>query len=87
MYSETTMKITVRYLTLHRELVGKSYEEFELVENSTLGDLVAQLILIYPSLEESRDETTISLNGMLADRDTVLSDGDIVAFFPIVTGG
>ncbi len=81
------MKVIVKYLALHKELVGKSSEEFEMIKDSTLGELLIRLVSIYPCLRDAESETAISLNGMLADRGKMLSEGDVVAVFPVVTGG
>ncbi len=81
------MKVVVKYLALHRELVDKSEETCQLSNKSIIQDLWNQLVSLHPHLAEVLDDTTISLNGMLADFNSRLKEGDTVTLFPVVSGG
>ncbi len=81
------MKVKVKYLALYRELIGKFDEEFQLVENSTVEVLLNKIMSTYPSLKDAQDDTTISLNGMLTNKNSMLKDKDVVALFPVTSGG
>ncbi len=62
---------------------GKDLNEGKLIikNQSQLKDLIDELELPAKSIR------LIFINGKLAHRDTQLSDGDIVVFFPPVSGG
>ncbi|MEM7345850.1 MAG: MoaD/ThiS family protein, partial [Chloroflexota bacterium] len=81
------MKIKVKLFARMRELIGHSVLERELPENSTVATLVALLEDEFPNLGDAAPRTVISLNREFTEIDTVLHDGDEVAFFPPVSGG
>jgi molybdopterin converting factor small subunit len=81
------LDVTVKYLALHRELVNKSEEKVQLNEESTIKELWNKLLLLHPNLEDVKDDTTISLNGMFADLRSRLRSGDVVTLFAVVDGG
>jgi len=83
------VKVKVRLFASFREAAGRSEMELELKDNSTLRDLIAVLDEIIPGLAErfERGGALAAVNGAFAKPDRVLSEGDVVAVFPPVSGG
>lgn len=81
------MKVRVKYFALYRDLLGKADEEFQLDKNATIEDLLNRLMSLHPHLKDARAYMLISLNGEFVDKGARLKDGDVIAFFPPVSGG
>jgi len=95
------MQIKIVYLGLIRSKIGKTEEQRELAEGSSLFDLFRVLISKYgenlQSLIKERSENwldptvIITINGVLRDPsqgDTVtLNDGDVVTIMTLISGG
>jgi molybdopterin synthase sulfur carrier subunit len=95
------LKIRVRYYTTLRELAGSEEEEFELETHSVVGALVETVSEKYGV--EAYNYLHVSPGGnldpaikfLINGRDirrldgfeTVLRDGDVVAFIPPIGGG
>ncbi len=91
------MKVTVRYFARLREMLGKSSDEFELEDSSTVMDLLNLLSTRYPNLKgalfESDGRTLKKIYQVLVSGQHVgeanrkLHEGDTVAILPPVAGG
>ncbi|MBE7471261.1 MAG: molybdopterin converting factor [Anaerolineae bacterium] len=81
------MKVTVKLFARLRELVGTHSIERQVIENGTVADLIQLLQAEFPKLIEVFPRTVVSVNREFAERETRLTDGDEVAFFPPVSGG
>jgi len=81
------MKVRVKYFALYRDLLGKADEEFQLDKNATIEDLLNQLMSLHPHFKDVEAYMLISLNEEFVDKRSRLKDGDIIAFFPPVSGG
>ncbi len=81
------MKVTIKLFARMRELAGTHTLERDVAENATVADLIQGLQDDFPRLAEVASETITSVNRDFADRETQLSEGDEVAFFPPVSGG
>lgn len=81
------MKVSVKYFALYRDLLGKADEEYHLDKNATIESLMNRLMSLHPNLKDARAYMLISLNGEFVDKSARLKDGDIIAFFPPVSGG
>jgi len=81
------MRVTVKLFARLRELVGTHSIERQVAENATIADLVQMLQAEFPKLVEVFPRTVVSVNREFAERETRLTDGDEVAFFPPVSGG
>ena len=77
------MQIKVRYFASLREAAGLSEEVLAVDESAAVA-------AVWEQLSEKRNfppQVLCAVNRRYALMDTVLSDGDEVAFFPPVTGG
>jgi molybdopterin converting factor subunit 1 len=81
------MKITIKLFARMRDLVGANHLERDVPPQTTVAGLLENLQAEYPRLAETVSRTIISVNKEFADKNTVLTDGDEVAFFPPVSGG
>jgi molybdopterin converting factor small subunit len=95
------MYIKVVYLGLVRSKIGKTEEQYEVADGSSLADLIkilaenygASLQSIIGGRGESQLDPTLitTVNGVLKDsfqgNDVTLNDGDIVAFMTLISGG
>jgi molybdopterin synthase sulfur carrier subunit len=84
------MKINLRFFASVRELVGTGQEVLEVAGSLTVGEVRTLLIgrggnWEY-ALAQGRALRTAH-NQVMCDADTVIGEGDEVAFFPPVTGG
>ncbi len=83
--------IKIKYFARLSESLGLKSEEIEYNDQiNTAEDLINQLIERDEnwSIEFSgENKILLAVNQQMSDRNTVLKDGDEVAFFPPVTGG
>lgn len=78
------MKLSVKYFASMRERMGCAEQMIELDVNEIS---VAQLWDQHLSQEPLLANTLVAVNMEYCDRETLLKEGDEVAFFPPVTGG
>jgi molybdopterin synthase catalytic subunit len=81
------MIVSVRLFAIHREVVGKSKVDLELPDGATAGEAWEKLRRLYPRLQSFSYLPAMAVNADFAAPDTVLQDGDEVAFIPPVAGG
>ena len=79
------MQVTVRYFASIRVYTGLNREMVELSTKSTINDLLELLASKYDDFGDLR--VLAAVNGEYAVRELVLSDEDVVALFPPVSGG
>jgi MoaD family protein len=82
--------ITVRFFAVLKKLVGREVMHVEASSGPmTLKDLLDRLDKDIPSFRSTLREgrTLIAVNQETAQEDTVISDGDEVAFLPPFAGG
>jgi molybdopterin converting factor small subunit len=77
------LTVTVRLYSVLRHRDKRTVDEIALTldDNSTVDQVIERLEL------QNNLEFLISINGELAETDTPLSDGDSVAFIPLISGG
>lgn len=76
------MSVTVKYFASMRDRMGKGEETVNLDNAVTVAELWQKI-----STENMPDNTLIAVNMEYTDRDSMVNNGDEVAFFPPVTGG
>lgn len=81
------MRVTVRYFAGHRDITGRSSEDFELPEAATVEQLWAHMITRYPGLAAYTGRVLYAVNEEFASLTTALHEGDQLAFIPPVSGG
>ncbi len=77
------MRIQVRFFAGLRERVGISERGLSVPENTT----IAQLWPLLFEEESLPDNVLVAKNMEYVESDSVLAEGDEIAFFPPVTGG
>jgi molybdopterin converting factor subunit 1 len=81
------MHVTVLLFAAYREAAGSKKVTLELPADATLGSAWTQLAAQYPRLAVFSSTVVGAVNGEYARLDTVLSDGDEIAYLPPVAGG
>ena len=95
------MRIKIVYLGLIRNRIGKNEEQYEVMEGSSLTDLIKILTRNYgekvQSIVEERKESRLdptfitTVNGVLKNPfrgdNVTLKDGDIVTVMTLISGG
>ena len=77
------MSIKVRYFASLKESAGRSEEVLSLIDNVTVRELWA---LCRPD-KPVPENVLVAINMNYREWDSIVKDGDEVAFFPPVTGG
>ena len=81
------MRVRVRLFALQRELAGTREIALELPDGATVETVWGSVVDRHPVLAPGRPSVRFARNGEYADPDTLLADGDEVAFIPPVSGG
>jgi molybdopterin converting factor subunit 1 len=81
------MKVHVLFFAAHREALGISRTDVELVEGATVRDLYRRLEEQFPELDQLREYTSYAVNREMVDASMVLHPGDEVALLQPVSGG
>ena len=81
------MHVRVKLFGALRESVGAKELSVELPEGATGAALRSRLAADHPLFDEFGERLAISVNLEVSPSDTVLHDGDEVAFLPPVSGG
>ena len=79
------MKIKVLYFAQLADLAKKA-EEIKYVYDSSISSLYTELKYTY-NFPQEFTQLQVAVNHQLSAHDTILSDGDTVAFLPPMTGG
>ena len=85
--SAAKVKITLKLFGSLKEAVGESTIEVELDEGARVSELRHWLSRQNPLVEKLGDRLAASVNFEIDESDSVLQDGDEVAFLPPVAGG
>ena len=82
------MKITVKYFALLREAVGLREETVEVPENTaTVAELLQIVSSRQPDAFAALNRIRAAVNETMVPMGAEVGEGDVVAFFPPVTGG
>jgi molybdopterin synthase sulfur carrier subunit len=87
MSSSPTITITIKLFAAYQEAynVGELKRDFSL--NTSILEVLNQLISERPELEKWRSLTRFGLNLQFVEAETLLQDGDEIVFIPPVSGG
>ena len=81
------MEIKVLFFASYREKSGVRTDAFKISDGSNLKILIDQIIQKFPTLHSDPSKIVAAINEEFCDQTHVLSDGDIVALIPPVSGG
>lgn len=81
--------ITVRFFAVLKKLVGQDTMRLDVNGHTTLKELLDRLEQEIPSLRVTLREgrTLVAVNQEIAQEETLIADGDEVAFLPPFAGG
>ena len=77
------MSISVKYFANIRDIIGRESDELDFSDGITVAEIWQQ---ISGGLDENTSYLT-AVNMEYSPEDTVINDGDEIAFFPKVSGG
>lgn len=81
------MKVTVKMFASFREYTGMPESVVEVAPGTTVGQLWDGLVKAHPRLVPLSRSAGFALNGRYTRSDNMLTEGDIIAFLPPVSGG
>ena len=81
------MRVTVRLFARLRDIAGASELARDIAAGATIGSVWRQLATEYPALGPYERSISSAVNADYARMDTLLRDGDEIAFLPPVSGG
>ena len=80
------MNIQVLFFGITTDLIGDSMINLTVSENTTVDNFKSHLKETYPQLQ-NLDSYAIAVNENYADNNLILSENDVVAIIPPVSGG
>lgn len=81
------IRVQLLLFAVLRDIAGTEEQRLELPEGARAGDVWAELRREFPQLERYQTPPMTAINEIYATPDTVLKDGDQLAFIPPVSGG
>lgn len=81
------MRVKVLFFGQLKDIVGCSEDAVDLPPAASLGDVFAHYASRFPKLEALRRSIVLARNQQFSTPDTILVEGDEVAFLPPVSGG
>jgi molybdopterin converting factor subunit 1 len=81
------MAVRVLYFASFRDTAGRDQEERPIRAGARVADLWRELVAEMPALARTGAMPPAAVNSSYTGPDTVLADGDEVAFLPPVAGG
>ena len=81
------MQIKVKLFAAHRQLLGRREVEMQVAPGATIVDVWRQLKEQYPTMAHLSDTLLAARNHEYAALDSVVAEGDEIAFIPPVSGG
>lgn len=82
----SSMRVRVLYFASFRELLGVGNEDLQIPSGSTVGAVLERIKKVHSELTET-EKMLVAVNGSFVESGLLLNDGDVVAFFPPVSGG
>jgi molybdopterin synthase catalytic subunit len=86
-YNTGSLQVTVLFFATLKDRAGTSRLTVEMPADSHVDELQTWLTERFPSARDFFPSCLVAVNHEYADRQTLLKDGDQVAFFPPVSGG
>jgi molybdopterin converting factor subunit 1 len=80
------LKIKIKYYAYFKEFTGKEEEILDVPEESTLNEIRDFVKSLYEKIRQ-QEQVLVAVNGSFKPLDTVIHEGDLVSFFPPVSGG
>ena len=80
------LKIKIKYYAYFKEFTGKEEEFLEVPEESTLNEIRDFVKSLYEKIRQ-QEQVLVAVNGSFQPLDTVIHEGDLISFFPPVSGG
>ena len=80
------MTVTLLLFASYADALGVSSVDMELPQEATVGDLLAT-IRSHPGAERLPPRPLVAVNQTYARLDSIVRDGDEIAFIPPVAGG
>ena len=81
------MRVRLLFFAILRDLIGVDERELVVADGASAGAVWSELVREFPSLTAFERAPLIAVNESYADPSLALSDGDVVAFIPPVSGG
>ena len=81
------MKVRLLLFAVLRDITGKSVAELSLADGTRASEVWQTMRRDYPQLAGYAQPPLIAVNESYASPDTLLRDGDELAFIPPVAGG
>lgn len=81
------MNVRLLYFAILRDITGKSEAQLSLPAGTRAADVWKKLREEYVQLADYSQPPMVAVNETYASADTVLRDGDELAFIPPVAGG
>jgi len=81
------MKVRVLFFAGLRDLAGKRELVYDLEENSNPRDLLTRVFQDFPAMVPLRETIRIAVNEEYVPPERPLTEGDMVALIPPVSGG
>jgi len=80
-------RVKVRYFQMSSNLPGLTEEYFVLPDPATYGELRSAVISAHPAISSMMSNMLVLADGIVAESDTQLQNGDEVDFIPAMAGG
>ena len=81
------MIVRVLFFGVLKDLTGLAEDAVDVPAGTTIGDLFSSYARRFETLEGARPSILFARNQEFVSPDTMLADGDEVAFLPPVSGG
>lgn len=81
------IRIHLLYFAFVKDKTGVEFDLLELPSDTSVKSLIKIILEKYPGLGNIVDMIQISVNYKIVDVDTILKDGDEIAFLPPISGG
>ncbi|WP_035798125.1 MoaD/ThiS family protein [Crocosphaera chwakensis] len=85
--AQSSITITIKLFAIYQEVYGVPELTRQVPQETTVSNILSELIEEHPQLKKWQDITRFSVNYQFVEADTKLQDGDELVFIPPVSGG